>query len=328
MFDENQLVQVQNRGNKKFMKIHAFELGPKSKKKVKCICDECGKEYEPMYSNLLRQSRNRSDGKNLCQTCVQIEKNYNKMMRNFHNVVEKARESCRRKGGKFICFWGEYVGVANSWCLIECPIHGLQKIKLRTLLETNGMCPECGLKQISKKQALSGYKVKEYIDGFNGNNLLNPQDYVNAKTLNLRIKCSCGEIWTTSYDSYRNSNCKRCPKCSRKESSGERAVEDVLNDLHLSFVFQKTFEDCKNIIVLPFDFYVEELNLAIEFDGQYHYYPYYGEETLKATQQRDKIKTKYCQDHNINLLRIPYWEGRHIKELIEKQVKDIVQARE
>ena len=33
---------------------------------------------------------------------------------------------------------------------------------------------------------------------------------------------------------------------------------------------------------------------------------------MKAQQERDIIKTQWCKDNNIPLIRIPYW---HLKEL-------------
>lgn len=78
-----------------------------------------------------------------------------------------------------------------------------------------------------------------------------------------------------------------------------------------------------------FDFYLPQYNLFIEYDGQQHYEPmrFYGEneekneEILRKTQERDKIKNKYCEDNNINLLRIPYWESKNIETIINNHLQ-------
>ncbi|WLV25849.1 hypothetical protein QR721_06510 [Aciduricibacillus chroicocephali] len=49
----------------------------------------------------------------------------------------------------------------------------------------------------------------------------------------------------------------------------------------------------------------------IEFDGEQHFKPVHhfgGEENYQLTQKRDEIKNKYCQDNNLELIRIPYYE--------------------
>lgn len=73
-----------------------------------------------------------------------------------------------------------------------------------------------------------------------------------------------------------------------------------------------------------FDFYLPQYNLFIEYDGEQHYKPvkYYNqsdeevEKNFKKTQEHDKIKNLYCEENNINLLRIPYWEKENIETII------------
>lgn len=42
---------------------------------------------------------------------------------------------------------------------------------------------------------------------------------------------------------------------------------------------------------------------------------------LLETQRRDKIKNTYCKENNINLLRIPYWESKNIKTIINNYLQ-------
>ena len=74
--------------------------------------------------------------------------------------------------------------------------------------------------------------------------------------------------------------------------------------------------ECRNILPLPFDFYLPDYNICIEVDGMQHYEPatFGGISKEKAIDNfreskiRDNIKTQYCKDNNIKLIRIPYWE--------------------
>lgn len=98
-----------------------------------------------------------------------------------------------------------------------------------------------------------------------------------------------------------------CPYCYT--SKGEDVVEAYLKEKGYSFSKQYRIKECRNQRPLPFDFAVfkeGQLWLLIEYDGIQHFKPKFGRENLMKTQHNDKIKNKYCEDNNINLLRIPY----------------------
>ncbi|HFD2033423.1 TPA: hypothetical protein ACF2DD_002000 [Clostridium perfringens] len=123
-----------------------------------------------------------------------------------------------------------------------------------------------------------------------------------------------------------------CPICD--ESKGEKAIRLYLEKNKIGFIQEYRFEDCRCKKELPFDFYIPEYNLCIEFDGEQHHkaFKYFGgEEKLKLTQTRDKIKDDYCKDNGINLLRIPYYKLDEIEEILDeefdrlrKELKEIV----
>jgi hypothetical protein len=79
----------------------------------------------------------------------------------------------------------------------------------------------------------------------------------------------------------------------------------------INFKPQKTFEDCKGEVrALPFDFYLSNFNIAIEYQGIQHYQliPYWGQKTFDKTKKYDLIKKEYCKKNNIYLIEIPYFE--------------------
>ena len=41
-------------------------------------------------------------------------------------------------------------------------------------------------------------------------------------------------------------------------------------------------------------------------------------ENFNKNKERDSIKTKYCKDNNINLIRIPYFNYNNIDTILEK----------
>jgi uridylate kinase len=42
---------------------------------------------------------------------------------------------------------------------------------------------------------------------------------------------------------------------------------------------------------------------------------------LKKQKIKDSIKTKYCKDNNIKLIRIPYTEFKNIENILKKEIK-------
>lgn len=110
-------------------------------------------------------------------------------------------------------------------------------------------------------------------------------------------------------------------------SSGEKAVATYLKDKNYNFDTEYRFDDCRNKYPLPFDFAVfnedKTLNCLIEYDGQQHYKPvdyWGGEEELEKNKMRDGIKNNYCEENNIQLIRIPYWEFKNINSILDKEI--------
>ena len=96
-----------------------------------------------------------------------------------------------------------------------------------------------------------------------------------------------------------------CPVC--KASRGEQVITRYLQQRHITYEFQKRFDDCKDKFLLPFDFYIPNINTCIEYDGEQHFIGWKNDkDNLKIIQQRDQIKTNYCKNNNINLIRINY----------------------
>lgn len=118
-------------------------------------------------------------------------------------------------------------------------------------------------------------------------------------------------------------NC-HCPFCNSKYSKGERKIKEFLDDNLIQYDTQYKFEDCKHINSLPFDFVIFDFNnkikCLIEYDGEQHYNfikLFHGdEEGFKYQQLRDRIKTDYCKDHNIKLIRIPYTDYNNINQIL------------
>lgn len=135
----------------------------------------------------------------------------------------------------------------------------------------------------------------------------------------------CGYLWQVTPMNFIRGT--RCPRC--RKSHGELAIETWLNSKNCGYISQKKFADCKDQRPLPFDFYLPDYNLVIEYDGRQHFQScgyFGGEEKFRIQHKHDLIKNKYCEDNNINLLRIPYTvTGEDIGKVIQNKLDELKQ---
>ena len=115
-----------------------------------------------------------------------------------------------------------------------------------------------------------------------------------------------------------------CDDCYRKESIGERRIRQYLERHCIPYIPEAWFHDCRDIKPLPFDFYLNENNTIIEFDGKQHFYDgkkfFHNTYDYEITKRHDKIKNKYCEDNSINLIRIPYWKLNEIDIILDTKL--------
>lgn len=111
-----------------------------------------------------------------------------------------------------------------------------------------------------------------------------------------------------------------CPECN--ESWGEKEIRKFCEKNNILFERQKRFESCRNKKPLPFDFYLPEYNLCIEFQGRQHFEPvedFDGEEGFLRIQINDKIKKDWCLiDTNPNLIEISFKDD--INKILEEKL--------
>jgi very-short-patch-repair endonuclease len=159
------------------------------------------------------------------------------------------------------------------------------------------------------------------------------------------MKDNCRNEWSAEFNSVTKTNKPSgCPKC--KESKRVRDIVFFLDSKKIKYIREKKFKKCKDKRILPFDIYIPRYNLIIEVDGDHHYRVIaYGkirksklkaEKRFKDIKRKDKIKTSFCFENNIQLLRIPYETSykkgsnyitmEETEERIMKRIKKIEEA--
>lgn len=147
------------------------------------------------------------------------------------------------------------------------------------------------------------------------------QNFFNGVLEGMRVKCPKGHITNTiTWSNFKKG--KRCKICN--ESKGEKLISNFLSERGINFLREYRFSDCKHKNKLPFDFYLPDLNICIEYDGEQHFYPvdvFGGESEFNEVKIRDSIKNNYCKDNEIKLIRIPYWDKERIREILTELIK-------
>lgn len=129
----------------------------------------------------------------------------------------------------------------------------------------------------------------------------------------LQFQCECGNNFVTSIASFQNGKVL-CDECSKRISSYEKIFKDFLDSEDIEYIYQYSINQCRDVLPLPFDFYLPQYDLLIEIDGEGHYHPCYFNRitkeqalaTYEITKKHDEIKNDFCKINNKRLLRIPY----------------------
>jgi len=258
------------------------------RQKLKIFCNNCKKYFEKSSNKFIHSKQGcLCSIKNSKLTINQIQEKSNILNNSKYIIVERNDNNlkihCKECNSEFSQKYGKH------------------------LYQKQG-CPKC-----AKNIKLT---IDEIINRsniiYNHKYLILDQEYINNRT-KITIKCQkCGKTFLQSADNHLKG--KIGCDCLIK-SKGETAIINFLLKENIHFENQKRFDNCKNILTLPFDFYLPAYNLTIEFDGRQHFNintKFYTPEIEK----NDKIKTNFCINNNINLLRIKYNEN------IEEKIKN------
>lgn len=192
---------------------------------------------------------------------------------------------------------------------IICSKHGEFKQIPNNHLNGSG-CPSCGIEKCADNRS---FTLEEFIEKANEKQGIGTYDYSKVKYINSQTKVTiiCPKHGDFKQTPSHHLQGQGCPKCNNYK--GEVEIRNFLTENEIEFEEQKRFDDCRNILPLPFDFYIPKYNLCIEYDGIQHFQNtnWYGKltekemiENFQGYQFRDNIKNEYCKKNRINLLRL------------------------
>ena len=203
----------------------------------------------------------------------------------------------------------------KTYCLCNCDCGNQHICSLSNL--TTGHTTSCGCNSSEKiwdgrRTNLVGVRfgklvVDEMLYGYK-----NKQTY-------CKCSCDCGKNSIVYMGNLQQGFTHSCG-CAEHDSTGEILISNILNENYISYFYNYRFDDCRNILPLPFDFYLPDYNVCIEYDGIQHFesIEYFGgDKEFQRRQINDDIKNQYCAKNNITLIRLPY-------TLPDEQIKKII----
>lgn len=206
----------------------------------------------------------------------------------------------------------------------KCKIDGNIWLEAPDDLYRGRGCPECKKRKLRSLHQFDKEEVVEILKKMNLDIEYDLSSYQNVQSM---VKCTClncGNVWETAVANIIYSK-SGCPSCN--SSKGEKEIRRFLEQNNIKFETQKKFEDCRgNRRPLPFDFYIKDYNLLIEFQGIEHYKPipfFGGESSFEKRKILDEIKRQYAINNGYNFLEISYIdfnEGR-IEDILIKNTR-------
>lgn len=267
--------------------------------KIIIICKEHG-QFKQI-------ARDHKKGQN-CPICSKKEK-YNKIR---YNLKELSLKINTIHGDKYH-YYDLTVNSLKDKIKIFCDIHGEFEQRVDIHLKGEG-CKSCYLEKRSVEARLTREEFIEKANLIHNNEYNYDSTYYVSCDKKVKIKCLLHGEFEQNANSHLNG--RGCPICS--QSKGEKEIRKHLEKNNIKFTQEKSFDGCKNIRSLPFDFYLPELNICIEYHGKQHYEPityFGGVKRFETQQKRDKIKEIYCYNNDIQLITIKYCENINNKLL-------------
>lgn len=273
MRQEEAIVNMSRRHNNKF--DYSKVVFKDYRSPITIICPKHG-EYVTSYEKHMTDSALKSGG---CPGCVYDARAGNKI--SYEETLKRINEKFPDKGYSITLDAWKEKGT-HMW--VTCPKHGQWYANRHWLFKGSG-CPECWKQD---HPSLQPKKIETFIkdakavhgDKYNYDKVV----YINNK---VPVIVTCPEHGDFSVKPNNHLTGKSgCPLCST--SAPEKVIWNFLHKNNIKFTYQYKVE----YFDYRWDFYINDLNVVIEYNGKQHYeqIKYFNQEGTKA---RDFIKSKY-----------------------------------
>jgi very-short-patch-repair endonuclease len=199
---------------------------------------------------------------------------------------------------------------------IICKYHGIFKQSVSNHMNLGHGCPICiGKGKWCNQELMSEFK-KVHFDLY---------DYskINFEGVDIKVSIICKKHGVFSQNIHKHLKGQGCSEC-KQNSKGEEYIKSYLERNQIKYIRQKSFDDCKYINRLNFDFYLPDMNTCLEFDGLQHFKSvevFGGEKGFNLILKRDECKNKWCIENKVNLIRIRYDEFDKISKILDEKLQ-------
>jgi len=307
---------MRRKTNEEFVKelsqIHpnmkALEPYIKGHSKIEFECQVCGHKWRAYPYAVLQGSG-----------CPKCANRYNRTHEEFVQEMSDINDK--------IIIKSEFKNIKEK-VLVECKVCGHEWFGTPGHLLRGIGCPNCKAIKIGKIRRLDNDTFINRLKEINKDiTVLSEYQYANEK-----VKCSCnncGHVWyATPYNLLNNHGCPRCTV-----SKGEKRISDFLSENNIHYESPKKYQGLNGVKggLLSYDFYLNQYNLLIEFQGKQHASPVNftgrgmedAKQRLIVQNEHDKRKREYAEQNGINLLEIWYYDFENIESLLREEINKI-----
>jgi very-short-patch-repair endonuclease len=300
-------------------KITARDVFRSTKEEYKFICPDCNHKFDKALTYITHKNE-------LCPFCAHRQicsEECDFCFSNSFASVEYSINWCHdlnvdEKTGKKIKPRDVYKG-SDFFAKFKCPNLGCGHIfrnQVRSVKDGHEctFCTKTGQRELCAdddcnmcfNNSFASIENSKYLS----KDSINPRFLLKHSKVKLSFDCpNCNNKYY-SYISYVTSG-SFCGCTKNKTES--KMLEYLNNNYDYEIESQKRFKWCKNINCLPFDYFIEDLNLIIELDGGQHKKQVMNWSSPEETQERDKYKMNLANEHMYSVIRLPQedvWDSK------------------
>ena len=286
LWTEEEIMNWINKNNDGYKFIRITELKGLNSR-ILFECPKCHRDYSVCFKNFKRGNRCGCDNGKRNHTYEDVV-----------NITNEINYKISEDDDLTYSYYKKFKLICNNGHIFHMSLNDLLR---------GHRCPHCmGNAKLTLEYIKDYFRKYSYI--------VIDDKYINANS-KLNVECPNGHQYSVRYSDFYSG--KRCPMCN--QSSGEQEIARVLDKYGIKYEVLYKFEDCRNKNPLPFDFYLNDYNCCIEYDGEQHYiYGCFDMDLLDLMNRKyiDNKKTQYCKNKNIKLIRIPYWDFDNIEYIL------------
>lgn len=178
-------------------------------------------------------------------------------------------------------------------------------------------CKICAYKKSSKKRMISLEEFISKAKKVHGDKYNYSLVEYNGDSKKVKIICSKHGIFNQTPNAHvlRKNGCPHC-----KESFGEKTIRLYCEEQGIKYITQKRYEDCRDVIPLPFDFLLPDKNILIEFQGEQHFHPikkFGGKKGFEYILKHDEIKRKWAKSKGFHYLELTKADLKNLNDILK-----------